>query len=196
VRIAGLVLCGGRSRRFGSEKALAQLAGEPLIAHVAEVLAHGCERVAVNAPLGGEVASWAGRRGMEVKPDAEGSCYGPLCGVLAGLRWARAEGIGMLITAPCDVPWLPPDFVARLAGAIGDSAGTVAVDAKGDVQPLCALWRIETRRDLAEALKQEHHPPARRLVCDLGFEAVQFGDPRAFLNVNTPADLHAARAAS
>ena len=38
MRILGAILAGGQARRFGSNKALARLHGEPLIAHAARAL--------------------------------------------------------------------------------------------------------------------------------------------------------------
>jgi molybdopterin-guanine dinucleotide biosynthesis protein A len=185
VRIAGLVLAGGRSSRFGREKAMATFRGEPLIAHVARVLARGCERVATNAPVGGGAAAWAEARGLPRVPDAE-THQGPLFGVLAGLRWATADGCDLLVAIPCDLPLLPADFVARLCGC--DEGGAVACDAEGVVQPLCSAWPVELRGAL-EAELARGHPPARAVVERLNFRKVGFCEARAFWNINTPADL-------
>jgi molybdopterin-guanine dinucleotide biosynthesis protein A len=48
--MVGVVIAGGRSRRFGAEKAVAQLGGRPLLLWAAERLARSCSRVAVCSP--------------------------------------------------------------------------------------------------------------------------------------------------
>ena len=59
--ILGLIIAGGRSERFGSDKALAPVDDRPMIARVAAVLQAACEAVSVNAPLDSAVADWATR---------------------------------------------------------------------------------------------------------------------------------------
>ena len=48
----GLVIAGGRSQRFGGEKAVALLGGRPLLLWAADRLARACNVVAVNARPG------------------------------------------------------------------------------------------------------------------------------------------------
>ena len=103
-RMAGLVIAGGRAVRFGSEKALAELDGRPLLAHVLDALARDCAVVGVNARPGSATAAWAQRQGFTLVADAPGAPDGPLSGVLAGLSWAETQGCALLATAPCDTP--------------------------------------------------------------------------------------------
>src|SRR5690349_16515559 len=106
--IAGLVLAGGQSSRFGSNKALALLGGETLAGRMVRVMRGQCAHVALSARealLGPEVLTLA---------DPAGVAPGPLAGVLAGLRWAKSAGAAWLVTAPCDAPLLPEDFPLRL----------------------------------------------------------------------------------
>src|SRR5689334_23373453 len=102
--IAGLVLAGGQSSRFGGNKALAVLDGETLAGRMARLLGAHCSHVALsaNAPLPGI--------DLPTLPDPPGAQAGPLSGVLAGLRWAKSLGAQWLVTAPCDTPLLPDVF--------------------------------------------------------------------------------------
>lgn len=190
MRIAGLVLAGGRSRRFGSEKAMALLDGRPLIAHVAAALQAGCAAVAVNAPPASGAADWARAGGLSLLPDPAGAPDGPLTGVLEGLRWAAAEGFEVLAVAPCDTPRLPADLVARLAEGLRSAPAAPAAFAQTTEgpQPLCALWRASTLGALTAALVGGH-PPVRGLLCDWGAAAIDFADASAFANLNTAESL-------
>ena len=180
----GLVLAGGRSRRFGREKALAEVGGRPMIAAVADVLARGCGAVAVNAPEGAGAAAWAGGEGLDLVCDRPGDPDGPLSGVRAGLERARATGAGWLVTAPCDTPFLPEDYVARLVAPGGPA---VAETAEGG-HWLCAVWRASDLEALERWLAQGHgRVEAFLQAC--GAVRVRFDDPGAFANVNRPEDL-------
>jgi molybdopterin-guanine dinucleotide biosynthesis protein A len=189
VIIAGLVLCGGRSRRFGREKALAKLEGRPLISFPIEALRRGCASVAVSAPACSGAARWAGAHGLDVITDGAGCYGGPLFGVLAGLRWAVSQETDFLITTPCDLPCLPCDIAQRLSGGVAHERGVVAVDSGGVVQPLCAAWPPAALGALERALESGGHPAARDVVRDLGFQKLRFDEADAFINVNAPGDL-------
>jgi len=67
--IVGLVLAGGRSLRFGADKALASLGGRTLLEIAVARLGQVCTETAVSAPLGGPVAALAERLGLAVLDD-------------------------------------------------------------------------------------------------------------------------------
>lgn len=178
------MLAGGRSRRFGREKALVEVGGRPMIAAVAQVLARGGAAVAVNAPDGSGAAAWARGEGLELVPDRPGDPDGPLSGVRAGLEWARARGAEWLVTAPCDTPRLPDDYVARLA-APGLPAAAETVEGG---HWLCAIWRVSDLEALERWLARGHGKVEAFLEA-CAAARVRFDDPAAFANVNRPQDL-------
>jgi molybdopterin-guanine dinucleotide biosynthesis protein A len=183
--ICGLVLAGGRSRRFGAEKAVALLNGEPLIAIAVAKLRASCALVAVSAPAGGAAGQWADARGLDRVADDPALPQGPLAGVLAGLQWAKARGAEHLATVPCDTPFLPQDLVERLAAAL-DPAHPAAVARTADSpHPLCGVWRTDLDEVFAAALASGRHPPVRDLLARLPTAEVWFEDAGGFLNINT-----------
>jgi molybdopterin-guanine dinucleotide biosynthesis protein A len=180
------VLAGGRSSRFGAEKALAELEGRSLFDRVFAVLAAGCSKVAVSAREGSQMAELAAARGLERLDDPPNAAAGPLSGVLAGLVWAQGQGADLLATAPCDTPLLPADLVQRLACAGRPVAVARAPDG---LHPLCGLWRTSLAEPLAALLANGRHPPVRDAVFALGGCAVDFDAASAFANVNSRDDL-------
>lgn len=181
--MAGLVLAGGRSSRFGGEKALALWDGRPLIARAAAVLRGGCAVLAVSAPKASGAAAWAVAEGLAVLEDAPGLPRHPLAGVLAGLLWARGLGAAGLVTVPCDAPALPADLVARLRAA-GPAA--YATSPAGP-EPLCALWPVAAAEALERLILEE--PPMRQALRALNAQPALFDDAAAFANINRRSDL-------
>lgn len=179
--IVGLVLAGGRSRRFGSEKAVAPYEGRLLLDRCLEPLA-SCRLQAINAASGSGAAARAGALGLAVLSDAPDDPKGPLAGVRAGLVWARQAGAGWLATTPCDTPDLPGDLVTRLAEASAGGPGAYAVSPDGR-QPLCALWSADLLAPLS-AMMAHGHPPVRDLQDRLGLRPVAFAEAAAFRNLN------------
>jgi molybdopterin-guanine dinucleotide biosynthesis protein A len=193
--IAGLVLAGGKSSRFGAEKALAKLHGLPLVEHALRKLDAICSDTAINAPPFSETAKYV-RYGDKVRllvSDAPYDPPGPLAGVRAGLEWAIAQNATDLATAPCDAPLMPEDVFTRLREAQGH-AMAVCARTPGGLHPLAAIWRREALPLLTAALAQGKHPPVRQLFADWGGVVVDFPDDAPFANINTPEDLAAAEA--
>jgi molybdopterin-guanine dinucleotide biosynthesis protein A len=186
--IVGLVLAGGRSQRFGSDKALAELGGRPLLEIAVTRLAAVCAQVAVSAPPGGPAAALAERLGVPVLADPPAAPRGPLSGVLAGLEWALDKRADLLVTLPCDAPLLPADLEDRLVAATQGAIAAVARSPAG-LQPLCAAWGVGMTRALQSALAHGLHPAVHQILADAGAAEVRFDDDAAFLNVNTAADL-------
>jgi molybdenum cofactor guanylyltransferase len=189
--IFGLILAGGRSSRFGREKAGAMLASRPLIAWVSAALAGQVARLAVSARAGSEAAAYAEAASLPclADPPAGALVDGPLAGVLEGLRWAEGGGADWLLTVPCDTPFIPPEQAARLLA--GRSAGGAVVRTADGVQPLCTLWPVTA---LAILERLPSHPPIRRLLHELGAAEIDFERAADFDNLNTPEAFAAAEA--
>ena len=185
--LAGIVLAGGRSVRFGGEKAAAPLAGTPLLLWAVRRLARSCGAVAVNARAGTEAEALARVAALPVLHDEAGDAAGPLAGVKAGLVWAQARGALSLAVSPCDAPLLPEDLFARLSTVAG--SGAAMAETADGVQPLCAIWPVSALATLTAALKDGAHPPTWRMLESIGARRVRFDDSGAFANLNTRADL-------
>jgi molybdopterin-guanine dinucleotide biosynthesis protein A len=191
--IVGVVLAGGRSVRFGGEKAVASFEGRPLLAWAVERLRSVCTVVAVNVRPGTEAESVAKRLAVPVLHDAEGDALGPLAGVKAGLIWAEEHGARMLAVSPCDAPLLPSDLYARLLAAAPD--GAAMAETRDGRQPLCALWPVTALPAVRAALADGAHPPTWQMLERIGARKVWFERPEFFANINTRDDLAAIEAA-
>lgn len=178
------VLAGGASSRFGADKAMVEIGGAPMTAHVARALG-GAGLAIVGHPRA------AAALGAVSLSDPPGSVAGPLAGVLAALEWA--ESAPWLVTAPCDAPLLPTDLAARLIEAAERAGVEVAYACTSDgPHALCAAWRPALAAVLRRHFANGAHPPVRAVVADAA--RVIFEERDAFLNVNTKEDLASVRA--
>lgn len=183
--IAGLVLAGGKSTRFGSEKAVAALGDRTLMEWAVSVLKPHCSAVAISTHPRSGAAGLAMRLGHTVIADALGGPDGPLSGVAAGLRWAAGQGAEHLATLPCDMPHAPADLVSRLVEARGEAFAAFAIAMDG-AHPLCAVWSVDLLASLESELARGH-PPVQQFLADVGAVVVRFDDAAAFANLNRPA---------
>lgn len=182
-RIAGVLLAGGKSSRFGGEKAIALFGGKTLM-EVVVLAFKDLPRFAVSAQPASAAAARARGWGVPVLSDDVSAPAGPLTGVAAGLDWAKREGFNFIATAPCDAPLLPGDFVQRLADGISAAPAAYAVTCLGE-HPLCALWRVDLLEALSARLGAGEHPAARAFLRSIGAVVVHFDDAHAFANANT-----------
>jgi molybdopterin-guanine dinucleotide biosynthesis protein A len=183
------LLAGGRSSRFGAEKALACFRGAPMLDRVASRFAD-LAAFAVSARQGSGAERRAQELGVTVLHDAPSAPSGPLSGICAGLHWAKHLGLSFLATAPCDAPLLPRNLFPRLLASIGAAPAAYARTAQG-AHPLCAVWSVRLLPPLTTLLDAGQHPSVRGLLAEIGVEAVYFPDERLFLNANTPNALAA-----
>ena len=189
--IAGLILSGGRSRRFGVDKAGAQIDGQTLLERAVQSLVGACAWTAVSARPGSVGEDEATRLGLTVLADRPGDPEGPLAGVRAGLAWAGDLGAAALFVQPVDTPFLPPDLTLRLAERLAsepDAPAAYVTTADGP-QPLCALWRTTALADLASELGGGKHPSVQGYLRAIGAAPLAMDDAAAFTNINTPQDL-------
>lgn len=190
--LAGLILAGGRSSRFGADKAQAVLHGQTFLALAAQALQGRCERIAVSAPPGSTGEALGKALGLEILADRPGDPAGPLAGVLAGLEWARGAGADRLAIRPIDAPFIPGEALDRLEAALGSAPAAYCVTADGP-EPLCSLWTLAALEPLAEALAGGRHPAVHRFLEAVGAAVWSAPDAAAFANVNTPEELALAR---
>lgn len=188
-RIAGIVLAGGQARRLGGDKALRLLGGKSLLEHAISLARPQVATLALSANGDpGPLRPF----GLPILPDPVPGFVGPLAGILAGMDWAAAAGIAWLASFPCDAPFFPPDFVARLAAARErDGADIACARSGGRTHPVFALWPVRLRDELRRALRDEGMRKvdgwsARYRIATVAFDAVPF-DP--FFNINTPEDF-------
>ena len=188
--IAGVILAGGQSSRFGSNKALALYRDQPLITHAAEVLAElFAERLLItNTPEEYAFLNWP--MTGDLLPGA-----GPLAGIQAAL--GRISTQRAFITA-CDMPRLDPELIRRLCTCPGDW-DVVLPAPEGRREPLHALYhrRILPEIDaaLAKGEKKIADLLARLKVRELSAAELELppDQPRPFINVNFTQDLEALR---
>jgi molybdenum cofactor guanylyltransferase len=191
--ILGVVLAGGRSTRMGTEKALIEFGGKPLIAHAVARLSPQVDAVAINA--NGDPTRFASL-GLSVVADAPAHRgLGPLAGIAAALALAEAGSYSCVLTVPCDAPFAPLDLASRLAAAMGEASAAGAEGPRG-LEPLFALWRSNARSRLERALESGERSPRDFLAaCNairVPFAAATGVDP--FANLNDRGELAAARA--
>ena len=189
--VTGLILAGGLGRRMGGvDKGLQLLRGEPMVAHALKRLAPQVDALLINANQNADAYSAIGAGyGARIVPDLIGGFAGPLAGLHAGLAVATTL---LLVTVPCDSPFLPLDLVQRLHAAMREHHARIAVAKTGNQpHPVFALVDVEVRDNLAAFLASGGRKIdtwyAALPVVEVPFD----DDAAAFENINTRDELQA-----
>ena len=165
--ILGAVLAGGLSSRFGSDKALAALGGQTLLARAVAALETQCDSVIV-----------VGRGDMHDRPRPG---MGPLGGINAALHHAASEGFSAVLTCGVDCGGLGPDARAELAPAPAYVAD----------QPVIGLWPASAAPALDAFLASDAKHSMRAFAAMIGARPVTLSARTA--NINTREDLVSAQ---
>jgi molybdopterin-guanine dinucleotide biosynthesis protein A len=160
----GIVLAGGRSSRFGTDKLLATVEGRPLaelavlaLAQVSRdlvlVLAPGAE-----SPVSPDAAASVP---LDVVRDSE-RFGGPLVGLLAGLERAREP---LAVVAGGDMPSLEPAVLGLMLRTLDHSArDVVALSYRARPQPLPLALRVGASTPVVQRLVGSGERSLRALV--------------------------------
>ena len=184
-RTTGIILAGGQGSRMGGiDKGLRDFRGRPLVGHAIERLAPQVDELLINANRNPEAYS---RFGYPVIADEIEGFAGPLAGFERGLAHAKGE---LVVTVPCDSPFLPMDLVERLENARAAASADLAVAKTGDqAHPVFSLMRRSVHESLREFLSSGQRK-IDRWYGALAIVEVAFDDqPEAFLNINTLDEL-------
>jgi molybdopterin-guanine dinucleotide biosynthesis protein A len=184
--VAGVILAGGKSRRYGENKALVAVEGVPLIERVADVLGSLFHRVVLVTNSPDEYKHLHLPMFEDLVKD-----LGPLGGILTGLSVITEEA-GFLVA--CDMPFLNPAlirYIIRIRGRFH----VVVPRIRGDLETLHALYS----RECLPALWKFVHAGEYQVFRFFKEVAVRYveeneirsHDPelRSFININRPEDL-------
>lgn len=184
------VLAGGQSRRMGTDKALLEWQGKPLLEHSLALVVS----VLPNVAIVGSAEKFS-RYGRVVEDHFLNR--GPLAGIHAALR--ASDAMRSLIVA-VDMPLLDGNFLRFLLQQAAESNAVVTVPRTNDGwQPLCAVYRREFA-DIADRALRLGRNKIDPLFAGIDVRVIQanelqnFGfDPAMFRNLNTPEEVAEAR---
>jgi molybdopterin-guanine dinucleotide biosynthesis protein A len=192
---SAVILAGGFARRFGSDKGLVVLAGEPLIVHVIDRVSKVVDEVLVVVSSEEQKNKFEAvlkeKANLVIDKDDSRS---PLVGAITGFETAEGEYSLLL---PCDTPLVSPQIVQFLLDMCISRNAAVPRWPSGYIEPLQAVYRTESALTAARtALKQGKmnmqsmidNLSGVRYVSTMVLEQLE---PRliTFFNVNTPQDL-------
>jgi len=194
--VAGYILAGGGSTRFGRDKALVEVGGRPMIARMSELVRSVTRQMKIVAAPGKYEAF-----GAEIVED-QWPGEGPLGGIITALedaaRSAARPEWNLIVS--CDMPFLTREWLAFLRERAAKSkAQVVLAHSASGPEPLCACWQT----DAAAELRSGFERGVRKVTEGIALLRAEVLDEtdwkrfdsagRLFWNMNTAADYEEAR---
>ena len=184
----GLVLAGGESKRMGSDKALLVQDGETQLSRAVSLLEAHLDRVFVSTRT--EQAGDPERSKFAQVIDRYDD-MGPVAGILSAMD-SNSE-VSWLVLA-CDLPNIDDATIACLLEQCSVDHPATAYESVDDglPEPLCAIYRPESRAVIQRFVEQQIICP-RKMLIKSDTHLLTQPNPGALHNINSPEDLAGTR---
>ena len=150
----GIVLCGGKSTRMGTSKALLPFGSETMLQRVVRILSGVVAPIVVVAAVNQELPELPADV-IVTRDENEGR--GPLEALRAGLKALPADVDAAYVTS-CDVPLLVPGFVSQMLDHAG-GYDIAVMEIDGFTHPLSAVYRRSTLECVEDLLANNRLRP-------------------------------------
>ncbi|MSV38828.1 MAG: NTP transferase domain-containing protein [Actinobacteria bacterium] len=176
-----IVLTGGTSTRFGSDKAAAVIDGQSLISRILCAIPDEIEVIIV-----GPDPKFAGRSYRCVQEVPPGG--GPVAGYAAALEICTSEIVALLAT---DMPFAVTKVINLINAMKSHDDAVMYVDHNGFKQPLAAIYRVEAVEKALLLLGSVAGKSMRELISHLDIAEVEISKEisDSLRDIDTPADL-------
>lgn len=185
MKFAGVILAGGKSRRFGEPKAFAFKAGlpfyhyslqalEPFVSELVIVTSTALWPSFLREPISETIIT-------DVK---EYQGQGPLAGIYSAMEHIKAD---WYIVNPIDVPFIEQGVIDELLSTIRPGIQAVVPISKGVTQPLIGVYHSSVKETIKQQLELGYLSLHGLLdLLKVQYISLEYETP--FININSKAD--------
>ena len=185
LKITGILLAGGMSRRMGSEKGTLRIGSSLLFQYPLSVLEGLCDEILVSTCEGSVLRVDHQKVCDEVKG------IGPLGGIYSCLKQSSSE---LNLVLSYDMPLVNESLFRLLISEVGDYDIVLPGISKGRPEPLCGVYRKGTAAIMEEMISNKDFAvnhlltrcPSKIITIS---EEMGCWQPNLFLNINSKEDL-------
>lgn len=194
MRNSAIILSGGASKRFGTDKGLVELLGKPLILHVRDRVAPLVDEVLIVLSSEAQLKKYRDIVKSSKLIVDEHDLHAPIIGALAGFKNALGD---YSILLSCDTPLISQEIVSLLLDLASGNDAVIPRWPNRYIEPLQAAYRTKTTYNAAiEAVKNgklrlSNMIEGLQKILYISTITLQSLDPNlnTFLNVNTQLEL-------
>jgi molybdopterin-guanine dinucleotide biosynthesis protein A len=192
--ILGVVLAGGKSKRFGDDKTTAKLGNKSLLDHTIEKIEKKFHEILI---ISNNKKIVSIKKNVFLTKDLIGGHLGPLVGVLSAMEWIKKnrKKYNWIATFPCDTPFFDENLVDKIKDCSKNSSKKLYFLKSGNRRHnIFGLWSLEIKDILLEDINKGHRK-VEEWANKVGYEIVEINDEGDynFLNINTKEDMEKAK---
>ncbi len=192
--ILGVVLAGGKSKRFGDDKTVAKLGNKSLLDHTVEKIEKNFNEILI---ISNNETSVANKKNIFSTKDLIEGHLGPLVGVLSAMEWIEKnkKNYNWIATFPCDTPFFDENLIDKIKNCPTNSSKKLFFLKSGIRRHnIFGLWSLELKDILLEDINKGQRK-VEEWANKIGSEIIEINDENDynFLNINTKEDLEKAK---
>ena len=187
--ILGVILAGGKSSRFGSNKSLSNLSNSKLIEHVINKINKYFSEILI---ISNDSKLILDDTNIKIIKDCKEGYLGPLVGVLSAMKYANQnKKYNWIITFPCDTPFFDEIIIEKMIQKTSSRKEKIfLIKEKNQRHNIFGAWSTNLENILEEDLKNNFRKVdlwADKIGCS--FIEKDIKKENEFLNINTKEDL-------
>ena len=188
-KILGVILAGGKSSRFGSNKSLSNLKNFKLIEHVIQKLNKKFDEILI---VSNDSKLIFENKKINIIKDCIEGYLGPLAGVLSAIKYANnSKKYQWIMTFPCDTPFFDEIIIDKMIEKTTNSKEKIIfIKDKKQRHNIFGTWSTSLEKILEEDLANSYRKVdlwADKIGCS--FIEKDLKNENEFLNINTKEDL-------
>ena len=195
-----IILAGGFSKRFGSDKGILKIANTPLINHVVKRVSSLVNEIIIVTNSKKKINLYS-KEIIGVKVAFFLDIYdsiGPLGGALTGLKHSAGD---YSLIVPFDTPFLSKKILSLLFDLCKQQSAVIPRWPNGHIEPLHSVYQTKEAYKAALDAVNKNEKKVRSIIQRLqnvyyvSTKILQSFDPNllTFFNINTPSDLEIAK---
>jgi Molybdopterin-guanine dinucleotide biosynthesis protein A len=190
--ILGVILAGGKSSRFGSNKSLSNLSNIKLIEHVVNKISKYFSEILI---VSNDSKLILDSSNIKIIKDCKRGQLGPLIGVLSAMKYAnQKKKYNWVITFPCDTPFFDETIIEKMIQkASSKNEKIFLIKDKKQKHNIFGIWSTSLEKTLELDLNNNFRKVdlwADKIGCSYIEKDIK--NKNEFLNINTKEDLELA----
>ena len=192
--ILGVVLAGGKSRRFGSDKSSVKLGDKSLIEHAILKIENNFKEILIITNNENIIIN---NNNVFLINDIIKGYLGPLVGVLTAMDWVKKnkKNYNWIATFPCDTPFFDQSVIETIIKYPQKSTKKLFFLKSGNKRHnIFGLWSMELKDILLKDINNGYRK-VEEWANKVGSEIIEINskNDNNFLNINTKEDLEKAK---
>jgi len=192
--VLGVVLAGGKSKRFGSDKKSIKLGDKLLIDHTVSKIENNFNEILIISNNEKEIIK---KNNIYIINDLIEGYLGPLVGVLSAMDWVEKnkKNYNWIATFPCDTPFFDKNLIEKIKNFPNQYSKKLFFLKSGNKRHnIFGLWSMDLKNILLKDINDGFRKVedwANKIGCEI-IEISSENDIN-FLNINTKEDLEEAK---